>query len=142
MMKGMWGSLIPSTGDILRSRRCRSLVSSERAGTGDGRVYTIGVQATNVNGLRSSVATTTVEVPHDEGGASRCPAPSPDQLLPDGDPLCSFDGGDPPPPAASDSSGGARSSGCSTMPGASNGSCIAIFLALAFCLRRVRRGAS
>lgn len=40
---------------------------AERSGTGDGRVYTITIQAIDVSGNLSSTATVTVTVPHDQG---------------------------------------------------------------------------
>jgi hypothetical protein len=40
---------------------------AERSGKGNGRVYTISVQATDAAGNLSAVATTTVTVPHDQG---------------------------------------------------------------------------
>ncbi len=107
---------------------------SERSGTGDGRTYTIAVQATNVNGLTSPAVTVAVTVPHDEGAASRCPALSPDQLLADGDPLCSFttDGG---AATTADPSGVVRSAGCSSAPGTPGDGLLAFLLGLASCVR-------
>jgi hypothetical protein len=48
-----------------------ALVRAERAGTGDGRVYTIGFKATDCNG-NSCTGTTTVCVPHNDGKKNTC----------------------------------------------------------------------
>ena len=40
---------------------------AERSGTGDGRIYTITIQAVDVSGNLSAPATVTVTVPHDQG---------------------------------------------------------------------------
>lgn len=63
---------------------------SERSGNGDGRVYTITVEATDANG---NISQANVEVPvaHDRGhGHSTCGPLPPSDFLDDGDPACSF----------------------------------------------------
>jgi hypothetical protein len=40
---------------------------AERSGTGSGRIYTIGVRCSDASGNASSIGTTQVSVPHDQG---------------------------------------------------------------------------
>ncbi len=79
---------------------------SERSGPGNGRVYTIQVQATNFAGLQSAVATVTVTVPHDQGHGQACPALPGSAFIPDGDPRCNLPGNiasTPTPPTLTES---------------------------------------
>jgi hypothetical protein len=63
---------------------------SERSGNGDGRVYTVTVEATDANG-NTSQANVEVSVGHDGGhGHARCKPLPPSEFLDDGDPACSF----------------------------------------------------
>jgi len=63
-------------------------VRSERAGSGDGRIYTVMVEVEDIAG-NTSVAEVTIRVPHDQRGGG-CPALDPAVFLEDEDPSCSF----------------------------------------------------
>jgi hypothetical protein len=86
---------------------------SERAGPGNGRTYTLVVEASDSVG-NVSTAEIEVQVPHNQRPSTRCAPIDPDLFLDDADPACDL------PQLGAAPEGGDGGGGCSAVPRASN----------------------